>query len=299
VATSLRSAYRSSNNPDAHEGYIGFRLASTLPNAPSGIFPGGVKPTSLVEAKAQVYKNGDEITDCSDCPSLIVVPGGKYLMGSTSKDALGSSSVSTITSNVWTNETPQHLVEIKSFAIGKFEITKSQWVNIMGGATSSGNHFPIEVSLKDAENFIKKLSLKTGKSYRLPSEAEWEYAARSGGGTASGLEDDEAKVKDYAWYIKNSGGSPRDVGQKIPNRFGLFDVYGNVAEWVADCYHEDYSKAPVDGSAWVTDCRGDYLISRGGSAYSNAPELRSTFRKKYDPNIPNLYGNGFRIARDL
>jgi formylglycine-generating enzyme required for sulfatase activity len=118
-----------------------------------------------------------------------------------------------------------------------------------------GDNLPVvSVSWDDVQQFIKKLNEKEGTNkYRLPSEAEWEYAAHAGTTTRYSFGDDESMLVDYAWYDANSGNKTHEVGQKKPNPWGLYDIYGNVWEWVQDKYHDSYNGAPIDGSAWEGD----------------------------------------------
>ena len=164
--------------------------------------------------------------------------------------------------------------------------------------SSCGDDCPVEqVSWNDAQEFAKRLSQKTGKQYRLPSEAEWEYAARAGSTTRRSFGDSESQLGDYAWYRENSQNKSQRVAQKKSNAFGLFDMHGNVWEWVQDCLHENYTGAPTDGSAWTTGCSNSRVL-RGGSWDSNPASLRSAVRVRSSPDI--RYSDlGLRLARTL
>ena len=154
---------------------------------------------------------------------------------------------------------------------------------------------PVEnVSWRDIAQFIRKQNQKTGQNYRLPSEAEWEYAARGGGASDALFADNAAALEDQAWYIANSRKAPRPVASKKPNAFGLHDLYGNVWEWVEDCFHASYAGLPLDGSAWTTACTSPQRVLRGGSWSDEASSLRN--RGRYAPEIRNLI-TGFRLAR--
>jgi formylglycine-generating enzyme required for sulfatase activity len=157
----------------------------------------------------------------------------------------------------------------------------------------------INVSRSDAERYAAWLSKLTGKPYRLPTEAEWEYAARAGTATLYFFGDDPAQLDDYAWYAKNTRIKTLPVGKKRPNPFGLYDIYGNVLEVVADPYHPGYLQAPNDGSIYPGDeAAKKQAVSRGGSWYLNADSVRSASRFP----VPADYresGSGFRIARTL
>jgi len=157
---------------------------------------------------------------------------------------------------------------------------------------------PVEqVSWNDAQEFIRRLNAKTGMTYRLPTEAEWEYAARAGTESAWSWGDDAGQARQYAWYNGNAGGESHPVGRFQPNRFGLYDMHGNVAEWVQDCYHDSYRGAASDGSARQGG-EACYRVLRGGSWSRNLRALRSADRDWTSPN--GRGGNiGFRLARTL
>ena len=197
------------------------------------------------------------------------------------------------------NEKPQHRVNIQSFEIGKYEVTQEQWYAVMGNNPSSkkGRTLPVEnVSWDEAQVFVQMLSQKTGKKYRLPSEAEWEYAARAGSTTTYpwGNSDDELHV--YAWFSAIAKAT-NPVGLKNPNQFGLYDMLGNVWEWTQDCWNGSYKGAPTDGSAWTGgDC--SQRVLRGGSWYFNPQVLRSAFRY-WNSTAVRIYFFGFRVARTL
>jgi len=222
--------------------------------------------------------------DCDDCPDMVVIPAGRHLMGS--KDA--------------SSEQPQHPVTIQSFAMGTFEVTQEQWYAVMGMLPSGfkGRTLPVEkVSWDDAQSFAKKLSEKTGKNYRLPSESEWEYAARAGSQTNYYFGDNENDLGRYAWFSGNSGNTTHPVGEKAPNAFGLHDMLGNVWEWTADCWNDSYNGAPSDGRAWTSGFCGQRVV-RGG-AWSYKPQYsRSAWRGGVESSYRGSYG-GFRLARLL
>ena len=223
------------------------------------------------------------IKDCTECPDMVLLPSGSLPM----KLDKVPDTKATVT------------VNIPSFAIGKTEVTQRQWKAIMGDNPSRfvacGLDCPVEnVSWKDIAQFIRKLNQKTGQNYRLPSEAEWEYAARGGGASDALFADNAAALEDQAWYIANSRKAPRPVAGKKPNAFGLHDLYGNVWEWVEDCFHASYAGLPLDGSAWTTACASPQRVLRGGSWSDEASSLRN--RGRYAPEVRNLI-TGFRLAR--
>jgi len=144
-------------------------------------------------------------------------------------------------SNIKATEQPPHRVQIEHpFYIGTTEVTQGQWQAVMGNNPSNfkgEDSLPVEqVSWEDCQSFLQKLSQKEGKEYRLPSEAEWEYACRAGSTTRYFYGDEESKLGEYAWYQDNSGNMTQPVGQKKPNAWGLYDIYGNVGEWCQDWY---------------------------------------------------------------
>ena len=185
------------------------------------------------------------------------------------------------------------------YQIGKYEVTQEQWFAVMGTNPSAnkGRTLPVEqVSWDDIQQFIAKLNQKTGQKYRLPSEAEWEYAARARTTTEWSFGSDESKLGNYAWYGRNSGGKTQEVGQKLPNAFGLYDMHGNVWEWTQDCWHENYAGAPTDGSAWTTGCTSNARVLRGGSWDDFPADLRSAIRYWLIPD-DRYDSGGFRLAR--
>jgi formylglycine-generating enzyme required for sulfatase activity len=222
---------------------------------------------------------------------FVKIHAGEFEMGSSSEEK-GRSDF----------ESPAHKVIIsKSFYMGKFQVTQKQWKKVMGNSPShfKGTDLPVEsVSLNDVQKFINKLNVaeRTTK-YRLPSEAEWEYACRAGTQTRYYFGDGELKLNEYVWYAENSGGKTHSVGRKKPNFWGLYDMQGNVWEWVQDKWHENYNDSPSDGSAWK-DGDSTLRVSRGGSCYCNAELCRSAsrFERKPESRFSNL---GFRLVREL
>ena len=217
---------------------------------------------------------------------FILVKGGCYQMGNTFGEG-GS------------DEKPVHEVCVDNFYMGKFEVTQGEYRKIMGrnpSKSKKGKRYPVEtVSWEDAQEFIQKLNRRTGKSFRLPTEAEWEYAARSGGRKEkySG----GGNVDSVAWYGHNSGGSTHRVGQKQANGLGLHDMSGNVWEWCQDWYASDYySKSSRNNPTGPSS--GSYRVSRGGGWFNLLSNVRAALRHGYQPwgRSADL---GFRLASSL
>ena len=238
------------------------------------------------------FRAGSVFKDCEDCPEMVVIPAGNFMMGS-KVDPFAATPPSA-------DEQPQHAVSIRSFALGKFEVTQEQWYVLMGNLPSNfkGRTLPVEqVSWDDTQEFIKRLNAKTGHNYRLPSEAEWEYAARAGSQTDYSFGDDPNQLNRFAWFAGNSYNTTHPAGEKIANQFGLHDMHGNVWEWTQDCWNGNYAGAPADGSAWTAgDC--SLRVLRGGSWGINPQFLRAAKRGgSTTTNRDNFIG--FRVARSL
>jgi formylglycine-generating enzyme required for sulfatase activity len=231
---------------------------------------------------------------------MVWIPCGTFTMGKPDDE------------NGWANERPQHSITLNGFWMGKYEFTQAQWKALMKGANPS--HFqggiygntdrrPVEqVSWQDCQTLITALNFyirATGQGYatfRLPSEAEWEYACRAGTYTRFywGEDPDYSIIRDYAWY-DFFGSHTWDVGGKLANNYGLYDMIGNVMEWCQDWYHDNYVGAPVDGSAWeVPACTNRVL--RGGCWRNYGYYCRSAFRVNISPSLGYSY-TGFRLVR--
>jgi formylglycine-generating enzyme required for sulfatase activity len=192
------------------------------------------------------------------------------------------------------DEQPVHQVTISySFYIGKDEITQAQWQAVMGGSPShfSCRNCPVEqVSWDDTRAFLKRLNERNDNfTYRLPTEAEWEYACRAG------TTGDYAGPLSLVGWSSDDAGKTQPVGGKRPNDWDLFDMHGNVFEWCEDWYHDNYNGAPVDGSAWLSGGDRKYRVLRGGSWNSNANILRSAHRSGNPPALRHP-AVGFRVV---
>ena len=219
-----------------------------------------------------------------------MIPAGEFDMGSPPSEETRRDT-----------EGPVHTVTIeKAYYLGKYEVTQKQWREVMGNNPShfDGDNLPVEtVSWNDAQEFIKNLNTKEGTDkYRLPSEAEWEYAARAGTTTRYSFGDSESRLGEYAWYGGNSGSEIHPVGQKKPNSWGLYDMHGNVEEWIQDLYHYQYKGAPTDGSAW-DDGVDSFRVKRGGDWVYRAQNCRSAARSYGLPD--ECYRTlGFRLLQE-
>ena len=232
--------------------------------------------------QAATPKPGVVFRDCAECAEMVVIPAGNFEMG---------------------DNGATHTVALKAFALGKTEVTQGQWQAVMGGNPSihrfCGSECPVEnISWDDAQTFIQKLNAKTGKTYRLPSEAEWEYACRAGARQEYCGGDTPNAI---AWYgafaAGNSDKSTNRVGGKQANAFGLHDMTGNVWEWTQDCWNPTYTGAPVDGSAWSTGTCGQRVV-RGGSWNLDTGFARASYRGRISSWNRNN-NSGLRLARAL
>jgi formylglycine-generating enzyme required for sulfatase activity len=194
-------------------------------------------------------------------------------------------------------------VHVAGFELMTTEVTQGLWEEVMGSNPAHdygvGSGYPVYfVSWNDCREFIDRLnSLDTEYEYRLPSEAEWEYACRAGTATRFywGDDPDGLLIGQYCWYADNSADGTQPVGQKLPNAWGLYDMSGNVWEWCEDGYHDTYDGAPTDGSAWVSPA-GSLRVDRGGSWGIRTQYCSSASRSNFDPG--SAVGNlGFRLAR--
>jgi formylglycine-generating enzyme required for sulfatase activity len=217
-------------------------------------------------------------------PTMVKIPAGNFMMGSNQGSA---------------NEQTTHRVSIDyAFEMGKTEVTQGLWKAVMGKNPSKfntcGDNCPVEqVSWDDIKLFIAELNAQTGKTYRLPSEAEWEYACLAGSSDTYCGGNNPVGV---SWLDINSEQKTHPVATQRANAWGLYDMSGNVWEWVQDSYRDNYNGAPTDGSAWEGD--GKYRVLRGGSWFDRSQYLRAAIRNYDDPTRRDLF-NGFRLARTL
>jgi len=281
---------------------------------------------------------GTSFKDCADCPEMMVIPAGRFMMGA----APGEEEREELSDQFLNRSQPQHAVDVKSFSAGKFEVTRGQYQVFAEttGRSSDGcfvwtgaefekdrtknwrnpgyaqdhSHPVVCVSWDDAGAYVKWLSQRTGRDYRLLTEAEWEYSARAGTttprfwGDAGDMSCGYANGADLAtaaqvpgannWIVANCNDRyayTAPVGSYRANAFGLYDMLGNVWEWTQDCWNGNYSGAPADGSAWAAgDC--SLRAVRGGS-WEDAPlGLRAAYRVG-SPTVIRVYIRGFRVAR--
>lgn len=258
-------------------------------------------------AAAQAPQPGKVFKDCAGCPDMVEVPAGSFSMGS-SKGG---------------DESPAHTVTIRQpFAMGKTEITRGQFAAFMNatgydagnecyvladnkwkkragnnwrnpGFQQDDSHPVVCINWNDATAYVEWLSRKTGKQYRLPTESQWEYTCRAGGQNEYCGSDD---LDSIAWYGRKAGDTTQPSARKQANAFGLYDMSGNVLEWMADSYHDNYNGAPTDGSEWQGD--GAKRVLRGGSWYFDPLNTRSAFRISISPAARNS-SRGFRVSRTL
>ncbi len=267
---------------------ISLTIKSLLPAVMLGLLP--------ISAPAQnQLEPGDTFRDCADCPKMVVVPAGSFMMGSPDSEGERDN-----------DEGPVHEVTIaKPFAVGVYEVTFDEW-DACVSAGGCGGYEPgdagwgwgrrpvINVGWDDAQGYLDWLSGETGETYRFLSESEWEYAARAG--TTGRYHWGNRISTSKANYGKKVGKTVT-VGKYPPNAFGLYNVHGNVWEWVGDCWNESYEGAPTDGSVWEAgDC--EHAVLRGGSWYSHPRNLRSAnrFRSTTGDRSTSV---GIRVARTI
>jgi len=286
--------------------------------------------------------------DCAECPAMLAIPAGSFLMGV----AAGEEEREAVPEQVRGQSAPQHRVTIRAFALGQHEVTRGEFLafvrdtrhNMGDSCTAlaqkddrSGYGFKeiagrnwrhtgfaqtdqdpvVCVSWNDAKAYLRWLTGRTGRAYRLPSEAEWEYAARAGSPAMRPWGDSRAEACQFGnlrdlSLMAELGVSPETesnfgcddghphtapVARFAPNGFGLHDMLGNVWEWVEDCWNANYLGAPTDGSAWTSGECGR-RVARGGSWASNTRDVRHGFRLRDDATLRAVF-SGLRVARDM
>jgi formylglycine-generating enzyme required for sulfatase activity len=277
-----------------------------------------------------VPKPGTVFRDCPDCPEMIVIPAGSFTMGSSESEKVWAAAHGASPQAV-SDEAPQHRVALRSFALGKYDVTRAEYaafvretgyppgdgcgkdsfkwnkqpeLNWQNPGFDQSDRDPVVcVSWNDARDYISWLNTKVGGStstngggpYRLPSEAEWEYAARAGTITRFWWGDDDAAAVDHAWFKGNSDGHSHSVGSKPANPFGLYDIVGNLWQWTEDCYADTYAKAPIDGSATESPS-GCMRVDRGSCWLYPAWLLRSATRERNPADFRDVI-MGFRVAK--
>jgi formylglycine-generating enzyme required for sulfatase activity len=254
----------------------------------------------LGAAQEQALKPGDSFNECTNCPQMVVVPAGSFMMGSPASQGD-------------TDEHPQHNVTIaKPFAVAKIELTFAEWDACVadGGCNGyrpddngwgRGQRPVIYVNWDEAQQYVAWLAKLTSKPYRLLSEAEYEYATRAGTTTPWPWGNDiELNGQPMAKCDGCGGPSSRTApaGSFPPNKFGLYDMVGNVEEWTEDCWHNNYTDAPADGTAWLTGASCESHAARGGPFDFDSELVRSASRYAPAANVRD-FRLGFRVARTL
>ena len=221
--------------------------------------------------------------------NMVFVKGGSFQMGSNDGQ---------------NDENPIHSVTVSDFYMCETEVTQAQWKAIMNNNPSNwkGDNLPVEkVSWNNIQKFLKKLNKQTGENYRLPTEAEWEYAARGGSvetwRAVSYIYAGSNNINDVAWYSKNSGNKTHPVSQKQPNALGLYDMSGNVWEWCNDWYDEDYYTLTSLSNPQGANS-GKYRVLRGGSWNYSSENCRVAVRSRLGPDV-GYYGLVFRLVRSV
>src|ERR1051326_5352211 len=263
--------------------------------------------------------------DCAQCPEMVVIPAGRFVMGSSAGEQSWAVSQGFTPGSI-ADEAPQHVVFVRSFAIGKYDVTREEYATFVResgypagdgcgpdpfhwtndptrncrnpGIAQKGRDPVVCVSWSDAQAYVGWLNHKAGtNAYHLPSESEWEYAARAGTTTRFWWGDDDAAANTHAWSKANSDGKTHPVGTKDANHFGLHDMAGNVWQWTEDCYSETYAGAPRDGSARETPS-GCMRVDRGGCWLFPVRFLRPATRERNPADYRDAV-MGFRVAKTI
>lgn len=266
----------------------------------------------LARNAAIIRRQNDFVTDVKRllsavalvvAPEMVRIPAGEFMMGSPNPDPIKHYLMGDYATRMHKYESPQHLVRVQAFEMGKHPVTFAEWDAAI--AAGANLHRPwdqrwgrdqrpvIEVSWEDAHTYIEWLDSKTSAGYRLPSEAEWEYCCRAG--TQSAYSTGEEISHTQARFEHNS---TAPVGSYPPNAFNLHDMHGNVIQWCEDVWHENYKGAPTDGSPWTTGGDVSARVLRGGCWNNTAGHLRSALRRRLEPRQRSIT-IGFRVARAL
>lgn len=261
--------------------------------------PGPAQAQAQASGPTATPKAGKLFRDCPQCPIMVVIPAGSYVMGSDDPGPRGK----------YRYELPAHKVTIPHpFAIGQYEVTFQEWEACHKDGVCSvlpddhkwgkGRRPIMNISFAHTGEYLRWISKKTGKTYRLPSEAEWEYAARGGTTTQYSWGDAPGKTNaNCRTCLPKIPHQTFPVGTYKPNPFGLYDVHGNVWEWMQDCWTPHYIGAPTDGSPRTSgDCK--YRVTRSGSWYYVSSNVRSAYRAKFLAKAFS-YGIGMRVVREL
>ena len=219
---------------------------------------------------------------------MIRVEGGEFMMGATVEQE----------GDVWDDERPAHKVSLDSYYIGETQVTQALWEAVMGNNPSKWKeeNLPVEtISWNDCQEFVKRLNQLTGKQFRLPTEAEWEYAARGGNRSRGYKCAGSNNLSEVAWYDDNSGGQTHPVAQKQENELGIYDMSGNVWEWCNDWFG-NYSSSPQHNPQGATS--GDSRVLRGGSWFSYASDCRVSLRNHRNSGY-HVSGYGLRLSLSL
>ena len=296
-------------------GVIWFLVGTRLPSAENQ--PLGCVGTIIDAGVARCVQAKEVLRDCGNCPEVVVMPAGKFWMGTrdSAKTTEGASA-------------PERIVSVRAFAAGRYEVTFEEWDECaqQGACRYSppakwgrGRQPVTHVSWQDAQNYLRWLTSRAGTPYRLLTEAEWEYLARDGRQEAYTFGSDTRFLcehgngadprSEFPWRNKLCADQTRDrypdrtapIGSFLPSTYGLFDLHGNVAEWVQDCWHPDFRGAPMTAVAWLQNDGGDCTrrVVRGGS-WKSSPAAMASFARDAG-NIASRDADyiGFRVARDL
>ena len=242
------------------------------------------KQQTTTKPKQQTGKSKQQVIQ-NLLNNMVYVEGGTFMMGATSEQG----------SDAYDDEMPAHQVTLSSFSIGKYEVTQEEWQAVMGSPHSNtkGDRQPVEmVSWEDCQEFIRKLNTLTGKRFRLPTEAEWEYAARGGNLSQGCKYAGSSDVGSVAWYFDNSGSETHPVGEKSPNELNLYDMSGNVWEWCQDWYGSYNTSLQTNPTGVSSESN---RVRRGGSYRYDARGCRSSCRIRNAPSYRD-WDLGLRLA---